>query len=58
MFSLQVGHRVYWVYIIILINIIIVVVYDYFLSTLLAEDWQFEICLSLDAIAEKNKLLL
>ncbi len=60
MFSLQVGHCVYWLYIIILIIIIIVVVvYDYYyLSSLLAEDWHFEICLSLDAVAEKNKLLL
>lgn len=42
-----------------LIIIIIVVVYDYYyLSPLLAEDWHFEICLSLDAVAEKNKLLL
>lgn len=58
-FSLQVGHCVYWLYIIILIIIIIVVVYDYYyLSSLLAEDWHFEICLSLDAVAEKNKLLL
>lgn len=59
MFSLQVGHCVYWLYIIILIIIIIVVVYDYYyLSSLLAEDWHFKICLSLDAVAEKNKLLL
>lgn len=57
MFSLQVGHCVYWVYIILII-IIVVVVYDYYLSSLLAEDWHFEICLSLNAIAEKNKLLL
>lgn len=42
-----------------LIIIIIVVVYDYYyLSSLLAEDWHFESCLSLDAVAEKNKLLL
>lgn len=42
-----------------LLIIIIVVVYDYYyLSSLLAEDWHFEICLSLDAVAEKNKLLL
>lgn len=60
MFSLQVGHCVYWLYIIILIIIIIVVVHDYdYLSSLLAEDWHFEICLSLDAVVEKkNKLLL
>lgn len=57
-FSLQVGHCVYWVYIIILMNIIIVVYDYYYLSSLLAEDWHFEICLSLDAVAEKNKLLL
>lgn len=48
------GTCVYWVYIIILI-IIIVVVYDYYyLSSMLAEDWHFEICLSLDAVAEKK----
>lgn len=42
-----------------IIIIIVVVVYDYYyLSSLLAEDWHFEICLSLDAVAEKNKLLL
>lgn len=53
MFSLQVGHCVYWVYIVILM--IIIVVYDYYyLSSLLAEDWHFEICLSLDAVAEKK----
>ena len=56
MFSRQVGHCVYWVYIIILI--IIIVVYYYYLSSLLAEDWHFTICLSFDAAAEKNKLLL
>lgn len=38
-----------------IILIIIVVVYDYYyLSSLLAEDWHFEICLSLDAVAEKK----
>lgn len=41
-----------------LITILIVVVYDYYLSLLLAEDWHFKICLSLDAVAERNKLLL
>lgn len=42
-----------------IIIIIIVVVYDYYyLSSLLAKDWHFESCLSLDAVAEKNKLLL
>ena len=48
-----------FLFLIIIIIIIIVVVSDYYyLSSLLAEDWHFESCLSLDAIAEKNKLLL
>lgn len=49
--SLQVGHCVNGLYIIILMIILTVVVYDYYLSPLLAEDWHFEICLSLDAVA-------
>ena len=50
---LQGGHCVPWVYII----IIIPVVY-YYLSSLLAKDWHFEICLSPDNVKKKNKLLL
>lgn len=54
-FSLQVGHCVYGLYIIILMIIIIVVVYGYYyLSSLLAEDWHFEICLFHYAVAEKK----
>lgn len=37
-----------------LITILIVVVYDYYLSLLLAEGWHCKICLSLDPVAEKK----
>lgn len=58
-FSLQVGHCVYGLYIIILMIIIIVVVYGYYyLSSLLAEDWHFEIVCPLMPLQKKNKLLL